>query len=144
MSFVFVGVEHKAALSILIVVRNRMCEGKSRGATGYGVEAVFYQGQKLKSRQLQCETSKLGGRGTPGERHAPARGILGFGFVIWIWVWRCSMSMSDMGGWYAACVLCWDFNFKFNLNLKRSQCHVALARDIECPWKKKREEGGFA
>ena len=98
MSFVFVRVEHKAAVSILTVVRNRMFEGNSRGATGYGVEAVFYLGQKWKSRQLQCETSKLGGRGTPGERHAPARGILGFGFGIL--VLNMGMAMFDVrDGW---------------------------------------------
>ena len=96
MSFVCVGVEHKAAVSILTVVRNRMFEGKSRGATGYGVEAVFYLGQKWKSRQLQCETSKLGGRGTPGERHAPARGVLGFGFGIWILILDMGMVIVDV------------------------------------------------
>ena len=96
MSFVFVRVEHKAAVSILTVVRNRMFEGNSRGATGYGVEAVFYLGQKWKSRQLQCETSKLGGRGTPGERHAPARGVLGFGFGIWILILDMGMVFVDV------------------------------------------------
>ncbi len=122
MSFVFVRVEHKAAVSILIltVVRNRMFEGNSRGATGYGVEAVFYLGQKWKSRQLQCETSKLGGRGTPGERHAPARGISGFGFVIWIWILDMGMAMFDVrDGWMGrGLCLCLVLGLQLQLQLE--------------------------